>query len=350
MKKIFTVAVISLFSFVLNAKTVNEYILDGTLAGLNYKNAVKYAELKVKSEEDPSLLKKRQSAKLSKYEEKISLLNQKNATKAEFFPEKMEKRSKKIESKTVLKNKKRDARNAYENFIYEDKEDENNPINPKTGFPEILEKPFVIFDEGVTFDMVTRLQKQDKHQRNDFVWQDYLVGAYFDMTSVNMKPVNSMIRISAYYPFYHTFNGMEQVAKQTILYAFDVFAGPVIHADMWKYVRLNLAGGIHYMYQLSDEYHLNYLGAGILTGIELPVARRWTIVNNGTFTLDYANLGSNQRMCPYDYSWSYQISLGVRYSKKYLHKYAYIHHIDKEERAKRINAKKEAKEKENQDD
>ena len=113
---------------------------------------------------------------------------------------------------------------------------------------------------------------------------------------------------------------------------------------------MSLTPGIHYMYQLSDEYHLNYLGAGILTGIELPVARRWTIVNNGTFTLDYANLGSNQRMCPYDYSWSYQISLGVRYSKKYLHKYAYIHHIDKEERAKRINAKKEAKEKENQDD
>lgn len=34
------------------------------------------------------------------------------------------------------------------------------------------------------------------------------------------------------------------------------------------------------MYQLSDEYHLNYLGGGISAGIELPVALYWSILNN----------------------------------------------------------------------
>lgn len=345
MKKIIIIAAIALLSGFASAKTLNEHILDGTLAGLNYKSAVKYAELKIKASDDATVLSEKEAKKLSKLEVKIKAGEEKFQEFEKNFPEKAKAKKEKIEKKTTISNKRREARQAYETYIYEDKEDENIPINPKTGFPEILEKPFLTFDEGVTFDMVTRLQKQDKHQRNDFVWQDYLIGAYFDMTSVNMKPFNSMIRVSAYYPFYHTFNGMEQFSKQTILYAFDVFAGPVFEANMWRYIDFKWAGGIHYMYQLSDEWHLNYLGGGLLAGIELPIARRWTIVNDFMFTLDYANLGSNQRMQPYDYSWSYQASLGVRYSKKHLHKYAYIHHIDKEARAERIKAKKEAKEK-----
>ena len=92
-----------------------------------------------------------------------------------------------------------------------------------------------------------------------------------------MKPVNSMIRVAAYYPFFNTFNGMQQFPKQPILYAFDLFAAPMLQADMWKYVRLNFAGGLHYMYQLTDEYHMNYLGGGLLAGVELPFAKRWII-------------------------------------------------------------------------
>ncbi len=224
-----------------------------------------------------------------------------------------------------------------------DPEDPNVEINPKTGFPQIKKIPFVMFDEGASFSMITRLQKQE--ERSNFVWQDYLVGAYFSVRTENMKPINSMVRVAAYYPFYHTFDGMQQYPKQTVLYAFDLLAAPMIQTSMWDYVRLNFAGGLHYMYQLTDEYHMNYLGLGLLTGVELPIARHWTIMNDGTFTLDYANLGTNQKVQPFDYSWQYQVSLGVRYSKKGYNKYSYIHKIKRAEKPAKAKSKRKAKQK-----
>lgn len=62
------------------------------------------------------------------------------------------------------------------------------------------------------------------------------------------------------------------------------------------------------MYQLSDEYHLNYLGGGTSAGIEHPVARHWSILNNGTITLDYANSGTNKDIQNFDISYQYQAS------------------------------------------
>lgn len=196
-------------------------------------------------------------------------------------------------------------------------------LDPKTGFPVIKNKPFIMFNEGFAFSQVTRLIKQD--ERSNFVWQDYLVGLYTGFQTVNMRPLNSMVRLSVFYPFYHTFDGMKQDSKQTILYAFDLFAGPMIQTDMWKYVRLNFALGPHYMYELSDEYHHHDLGGGLMAGMELPVARRWTILMNGYFTLDYGNIGTNRTIEPYDFEWSYQLEFGVRYSRKGENKYAYIH-------------------------
>lgn len=205
----------------------------------------------------------------------------------------------------------------------QESESEIPELNPRTGFPEIVEKPFVMFNEGVSFAQITRVELIE--DRSNFVRQNYLAGAYFGIQTENMMPVNSMVRIAAYYPFYHTFNGMQQFPKQTILYAFDLFAGPIIQADMWKYVRLNFAGGLHYMYQLTDEYHMHYLGLGALVGCELPVARRWTVLLNGTFTLDYPNLGENRIVQPFAYAWQYQLELGVRYSRRGENKYSYIH-------------------------
>lgn len=276
---------------------------------------------------------------LTKKEEKALKKQKKNQAKASKYVEKERKwlikqKKNEDESKKKEEERKEKLQNEQKKLDSETELVDGVLINKKTGFPAIIQRPYVTFDEGITFDMITRLQKQDKNNRSDFVWQNYLAGAYFTVKSENIKPFNEMIRVSAYYPFYYTYNGMEQIAKQTILYAFDLFAGPAFQLDMWKYVQLNLAGGLHYMYQLSDEYHLNYLGAGILGGIELPIAQRWTIVNNGTFTLDYANLGTNKTVQPFDYSWSYQVSLGVRYSKKKLHKYAYIHHIEKSKNTK----------------
>ena len=88
----------------------------------------------------------------------------------------------------------------------------------------------------------------------------------------NMKPVNSIYRIAAYYPFYHTFNGMEQPSKQPILYAFDAYAGPFFQGDLWKYVLINFSFGPHFFYELSDEYHHIEAGGAVMLGIELPIA------------------------------------------------------------------------------
>lgn len=198
--------------------------------------------------------------------------------------------------------------------------DEN--LDPRTGFPKITAKPFVMFDEGLSFAQITRISKQEG--RSNFVWQDYLIGAHVAAMTENIKPFDLMLRVSAFYPFYHTFNGMQQYPKQTILYAFDLFSGPVIQANMWDYVRINFSAGLHYMYQLTDEYHLHYLGLGAFVGLELPVAWHWTVLLDGTAALDYPNLGTNGIMQPYDYAWQYHVSFGVRYSKKGANQHSYI--------------------------
>lgn len=331
MKKIL-ITISILVSLLGNAFALNKVSMmqKAVIAGLSYDNAVLYAEL-MNMAASEEVLSEKETKKLNKLEAKIQAGEAKNALLAETAPEKAEAKKAKALENLEIELQRDSAREAYEDYIYKNQQIEEIPLNPKTGFPEILNHPFVIFDEGLCFDMVTRLQKQENYNRSNFVWQDYLIGAYFDVRTVNMKPFNLMGRTCVYYPFYHTFNGMEQFAKQTILYAFDFFTGVQFQTDMWKYVRLNLTPGIHYMYQLTDEYHMNYLGGGIVAGIELPIARRWTIINNGTFTLDYANLGTNQKMQPYDMSWSYSVSLGVQYSKKKLNKYAYIHHIEKTE-------------------
>src|SRR5574344_910142 len=197
-------------------------------------------------------------------------------------------------------------------------------LKPKTGFPEITNKPFVIFNEGVSFFQVTRIVYQSDYNRSNFVLQDYMAGVYCEVRTVNMEPVNSIIRVAAYYPFLHTFNGMDQVAKQVILYAVDVYAGPLFQTDMWKYVRINFSFGPHFMYELSDEYHHMDLGGASLLGLELPVAKRWNILLNGLLSVDYGNLGSNRIILPYDMVWNYQIELGMRYSKKNQNTFSYI--------------------------
>ena len=149
---------------------------------------------------------------------------------------------------------------------------------------------------------------QRQNDRSNFVWQNNFVGVCLTLQAENIKYINPMFRIAAYSPFYNTFNRMQQFPKQTILYAFDVFTEPAFKTNIKEYIRFTLTSGIHYMYQLSDEYHLNYPGGGISAGIELPVARHWSILNNGTITLDYANSGTNKDIQNFDISYQFQAS------------------------------------------
>ena len=144
-----------------------------------------------------------------------------------------------------------------------------------------------------------------------------------------LQPVDSLLRIAVYYPFKHTFNGMDQKATQPILYAFDVYYGPFFQTDMWKYVYINFSFGPHFLYELSDEYHHIQLGGAVLLGLELPVLKRWTVINNGIFAVDYGNIGSNRAIAPYDFVWQYQLELGCRYSKRKQNRYTYIRKLDK---------------------
>lgn len=234
--------------------------------------------------------------------------------------------------------------NLFETSTSDDHSDTNVEINEKTGFPKIKAKPFVMFNEGIAMAQVTRIQTVSG--RSNFVWQNDMIGAFFQIQTRNMKPLNSVIRTSVFYPFYNKFNEVKQFPKQTILYAFDLFAGPILETDMWKYVRLKFGLGLHYMYQLSDEYHLHYLGGGALAGLELPIEPRWTILLDGTFSFDYPNLGTNRLVQPYDYSWQYQLNLGVRYSVKGKNRYSYIRQSAKSLQKETLKAEKKAAKKE----
>lgn len=195
-------------------------------------------------------------------------------------------------------------------------------LNPRTGFPEIEEKPFIMLNEGIAFTQINRIEINEA--RSNFVREDYLIGAYFAVQTKNLRPVDSIGIISVYYPFYHTFNGMRQTTKQILLYAVDLFYAPFFETDMWKYVRLKFAPGLHTTYQLTDEYHMLYFGMEILLGAELPAARCWTVLVDGMLTVDYANLGSNRIIQPFDYAWQYRLNAGVRYSRKGINKFAYL--------------------------
>lgn len=234
--------------------------------------------------------------------------------------------------------------NLFETSTAEEKDDPNVEINEKTGFQRIKAKPFVMFNEGFAAAQVTRIQTVSG--RSNFVWQNDFIGAFFQIQTRNMKPLNSVIRTSVFYPFYNTFNDVKQFPKQTVLYAFDLFAGPILETDMWKYVRLKFGLGLHYMYQLSDEYHLHYLGGGALAGLELPVESRWSVLLDGTFSFDYPNFGTNSLVQPYDYSWQYQLNLGVRYSVKGKNKYSYIRQSAKSLQKEELKAEKKAAKKE----
>ena len=72
--------------------------------------------------------------------------------------------------------------------------DDTVEINEKTGFPEIEKVPFVVWQEGLTGCLGTRIIK--KSDRSNFVWQEYMAGAFFGFKTRNMEPINKIGRAS----------------------------------------------------------------------------------------------------------------------------------------------------------
>lgn len=199
---------------------------------------------------------------------------------------------------------------------------ENENLDPKTGFPVIKEKPFVVYNEGIAASWVTRIMKQDN--RSNFVFSDFLAGAFFSIIARNMEPIDLTIRFTAYYPVSYKFNGHPQVAASPLHFACDLYVAPTLKLTMWNYVYINLSGGLHFLFQNSDRWNYIDLGVGGLAGLELPLTKRWTILIDGIASYDYGNFGTNKNLEPYSYVWQYQLSFGIRYSKAGENKYSYI--------------------------
>lgn len=179
-----------------------------------------------------------------------------------------------------------------------------------------------IFDEGISYAQLTRIELMDN--RSNFVRENMMLGAYCTVETSDLSFFDLIFTLSAYYPFYQAFNGMEQKAKNMFNYAVDTYLGTIITYDKLDYVILNFTLGMHYMYQLTDEYHMNYLGIGGSIGIDFPISKSWTIVETNFFSYDNPNLGANKKIQPFDAAYQFHINIGVRYSGKVLNKYSYI--------------------------
>lgn len=178
------------------------------------------------------------------------------------------------------------------------------------------------FNEGISFAQLTRIEVIEN--RSNFVRENMMIGAFVNCKTDNFWLLDLELQLAAYYPFYSAFNGMEQFPKNMLNYALDMFFGAVYSFDDFKYVLIDTSLGMHFMYQLTDEYHMCYLGLGFQGTLEFPLTKNWTIINNYFFSYDNANLGSNSKVQLFDASYQYHIEIGVRYSKSVPNQYYYI--------------------------
>ena len=202
---------------------------------------------------------------------------------------------------------------------------------------------------GVAWGSITRIQKQSG--RSNFVWNDQLVGAYYEMTTDNFLTmghyinVNLFVRNAFYYPYAYTFNKVKQETTQTLLYGFDFFTGAKLSLNFWDWVTVSAKPGVHAYYQLHDKWHYFHLGAGLGLEAEMPISSRWSFNIGGIWTWDNANLGSNSRMRPFDFCWEYQAQLGFRYSKKKLNPKSFVPYKPRPPKKKKVRALKPRKNK-----
>ena len=198
---------------------------------------------------------------------------------------------------------------------------------------------YVVHGGGFSWTRLTRIQLQNN--RSNFVWQDDMFGVYYSIQTGNL-PINFLGKITLYYPYHYEFNKVEQIPKQTILYAGDLDIGPVWTFPLWEICRINLSPVIHYRYQLSDKYHHNDLGIGALVVTEFPISKRFTVLLNTEFSYDCGNLGSNRQIQNFDHVWAYTVDLGLKYTKRHQNSFYYIKRKEEREALKPVKEAKKA--------
>jgi hypothetical protein len=171
-----------------------------------------------------------------------------------------------------------------------------------------------LFSEGVIISRLNRITKQTG--RSNFVLEDLLAGIYIGAEMRSQKIAVPVVRVSLYYPLESTFNKMPQKPNTPLHYGADVFTGLSFGFDKFKYVTLHFGPGLHLFFLNSDRW--NYLDAGVVAfaGIEAPLNRYWTLLINGSVSLDNGNLGANRNIEPFDIVYQYHLDLGIRYNKK----------------------------------
>lgn len=171
----------------------------------------------------------------------------------------------------------------------------------------------IFFTEGAITSNITRVIFNSG--KNNYVYQNKLIGGFLEIESKNL-PVNLKARLAGYYPYKNLFNGIEMISKQVVLYGIEGFIAPVFNLKQINNFSFNVATGGHIMYQLSDEYHLIYVGLGIEPIIEFNLFKYCTFITSATAFIDYANLGSNRLIQPFDLVYQYQVAIGFRFSIK----------------------------------
>jgi len=222
-------------------------------------------------------------------------------------------------------------------------EEVEDPTKPSLSIPKIQ----IVMDEGVSYCQITRIEKQK--ERNNFVRENMMVGAYYNIQTVDFSFFDFLFNLSAYYPVYYAFNGMKQKTRNMFNYGISTFFGTTFTDDFFKMVDITGSLGMHYMYQLTDEWHMHYIGLSGNLGLVWPLTNKWALVNNNFFSFDNANIGKNKNIQPFDGSYSYHIDFGVRYSPRVLNKYYYIDtskHDQKVAQRKAVKAEKRAIKKE----
>ena len=182
-------------------------------------------------------------------------------------------------------------------------------------------KPYVTFKYGAAAAWVTRIIEQK--ERSNFVLKNFLPGAYFTTELQNLLIITPEVRLTAFYPLISSFNSMPQKMKSPLNFGADLFLGARYEIGL-GFFKLSAGLGPHVFYMSSERWYYVNLGIGAVTGFELALHPKWTLLIDGYAFLDNANLGQNKLMEPFKIAYQYQTSFGVRYSKKMLNEPALV--------------------------
>lgn len=181
----------------------------------------------------------------------------------------------------------------------------------------------LVYTESASFNQITRIEVQE--ESSNFVRETFLAGANVNISTSGLWIFDLELQLGAYYPFKNAFNGMTQKSRNMFNYAIDGYFGAKYTFDKIKFVVIEASVGMHYMFQLTDEYYMDYVGLGTYDSFIFPITKNISVINSYFFSYDNPNLGSNAKVQPFDASYQYHIDLGIRVSRAVPNKYSYIH-------------------------